>query len=394
LNAGSSSLKCTLLESADRAVLARASADWAGPFTRYERVGPDSERISERVPFREHGDAVARILHDLSVLPGTQSFEPVAAVGHRVVHGGDFRASVRITPAVRARIAALAELAPLHNPPSLDALAAAEALLPRVPHVAAFDTAFHATLPAAAYTYPLPDVWTRGWRIRRYGFHGLSHAYCATRAAEMLGRPLEELRTIICHLGHGCSAAAVMHGRSIDTTMGFTPLDGLMMATRCGSVDPGILTYAQLTRGLTAKEVESVLNHQSGLLGVSGISGDMREVPAAASSGHEGARLAVEVYAHRARQAIGALAVTLGGVDALVFTAGVGENSAEVRAAICRGLECLGIELDMEANLGCRPDADVARRGARARILVLATREDLAMLSEVVRVLGEQEMIS
>jgi acetate kinase len=254
--------------------------------------------------------------------------------------------------------------------------------------VAVFDTAFHATLPAAAYTYPLPHEWTHGWGIRRYGFHGMSHSYCANRAAEVLGRDIEELRLVICHLGHGCSASAVLHGRSVDTTMGFTPLDGLMMATRSGSVDPGILTYVQLERGLTAKDVESALNHRSGLLGVSGVSGDMREVLAAGRSGNARAGLAVDMYVHRVRQAIGALAVTLGGIDALVFTAGVGENSAEVRAATCRGLECLGIEIDDEANARCRPDADVARRGAGARILVLATREDLAMLEEVVGVLA------
>jgi acetate kinase len=243
-------------------------------------------------------------------------------------------------------------------------------------------------LPAAAYTYPLPDEWIRGWGIRRYGFHGLSHSYCANRAAEMLVRHVEELRLVICHLGHGCSASAVRHGRSIDTTMGFTPLDGLMMATRSGSVDPGILTHVQLKHGLGANELDEALNRRSGLLGVSGISADMREVLAAKHAGNERAGLAVDVYVHRVRQAIGALAVTLGGVDALVFTAGVGENSAEVRAAICGGLECLGLELDPGANRACRPDADVSPHGARARILVLAAREDLAMLSQVLRVIA------
>jgi len=384
LNAGSSSLKCSLMESADRAVLAQASADWAGAVTRYKRTGPGAERVSEEVSFRGHGDAVRRVAADLATaMPGGP-----AAVGHRIVHGGDFRAPVRITSAVRSRIAALAELAPLHNPPGLEALAAAEALLPEVPHVAVFDTAFHATLPAEAYTYPLPDEWTNAWHIRRYGFHGLSHAYCANRAAELLDRHAEELRLVICHLGHGCSASALRNGRSVDTTMGFTPLDGLMMATRSGSVDPGILTHVQLHHGLAPKDIEEALNRHSGLLGVSGISGDMRAVQAAARDGNERARLALDVYAHRVRQAIGALAVTLGGVDALVFTAGVGENSPEVRGAACRGLECLGLELDADANARCQPDADVARRGTRAKILVIATREDLAMLSEVVGVVG------
>ncbi|HEX5062297.1 MAG TPA: acetate/propionate family kinase [Kofleriaceae bacterium] len=382
LNAGSSSLKCSLMESTDRTVVARATADWAGSVTRYERVGPGDERVSEAVPLRGHGDAVRYALDDLATKAPTS--ERPFAVGHRIVHGGDLNTTVRITPAVRSRISALADLAPLHNPPGLDTLATAEAVLPRVPHVAVFDTAFHATLPAAAYTYPLPQAWSTDWRIRRYGFHGLSHSYATARAAELLDRPPNELRLITCHLGAGCSATAVLHGRSIDTTMGFTPLDGLMMATRCGSLDPGILTHVQLHHGMSARELEATLNQRSGLLGVSGISADMREVLAARRANHERARLAVDVYVHRVRQAIGALAVTLGGVDALVFTAGVGENSAEIRMLVCQRLECLGLEIDTDANARCQPDADIARQDSRARILVIAAREDLAMLSEVV----------
>jgi acetate kinase len=387
LNAGSSSLKCSLLESASRLVLAHASADWAGDVTRYERVGPGTSRVAESVGFRSHGDAVRYALDDLGIVDGTSSERPVA-IGHRIVHGGEFTASVRIAPAVRARISALAELAPLHNPAGLETLTAAETLLPDVPHVAVFDTAFHANLPAEARTYPVPHAWTADWHIRRYGFHGLSHAYCASRAAEMLGRSVEELRIVICHLGHGCSAAAVLRGRCIDTTMGFTPLDGLMMATRSGSLDPGILTHLQLHYGLSPHQIDDALNHHSGLLGVSGVSGDMREVLLARAH-DERARLAFDIYTHRVRQAIGALAVTLGGVDALVFTAGVGEHSAEVRLAACRGLECLGLELDANANAYCRPDADVARGGGRAQILVITAREDLAMLSEVVQVISK-----
>jgi acetate kinase len=304
-----------------------------------------------------------------------------------VVHGGQFTSSVRITPDIRSRISALADLAPLHNPPSLETLAAAEAELPSVPHVAVFDTAFHATLPPEARTYPVPANWTRDWGIRRYGFHGLSHAYCARRAAEMLGRPADELRLVICHLGHGCSASAVHGGRCVDTTMGFTPLEGLMMGTRSGSIDPSIVLHVQQHHGLTAEEVESALNRESGLLGVSDISADMRQVLASAREGHDQARLALGIYTRRVRQAIGALAVTMAGVDALVFTAGVGEHSGQVRASICTGLECLGLELDPQANAECRPDADVALTGSRGRVLVIATREDVTMLREVIRVL-------
>lgn len=389
LNAGSSSLKCTLVESTSQSVIARASADWAGNTTRYECAGPGGQQISEQVMLRGHGDAARRMLDDLELGPRARATsERLAAVGHRIVHGGTFRSPVRVTSAVRSRIADLADLAPLHNPPGLDTLDTAERLLPGVPQVAVFDTSFHATLPPAAHTYPVPAIWTNDWGIRRYGFHGLSHAYCASRAAELLARAPAGLRLVICHLGHGCSASAVLDGRSIDTTMGFTPLDGLMMGTRPGSLDPGILTYVQTKHGLSAHEVDDALNHRSGLLGVSCLSADMREVLAAAASGNERARLAIDVYTHGLRKAIGALVVTLRGIDALVFTAGVGEHSAEIRALTCEGLGCLGVELDREANVACRPDADIARAGARVRILVIATREDLAMLSGVLDVLA------
>jgi acetate kinase len=389
LNAGSSSLKCTLMEATGGAAIGRGLADWAGSATQYQYVGPGGREHSEKVSWRGHADAVRRVLHDLrhtepAALPEGSA---LAAVGHRVVHGGQFTSSVRITPEIRSRLTALTDLAPLHTPPSLATLAAAEAELPDVPQVAVFDTAFHATLPPEARTYPVPENWTRDWGIRRFGFHGLSHAYCSRRAAELLGRPLESLRLVICHLGHGCSASAVRGGRCVETTMGFTPLDGLMMATRSGSIDPSIVLYVQQRHGLTAEEVESALNHESGLLGVSGISGDMREILDAVHAGHPQAQLALAIYTRRVRQAIGALAVTLGGVDALVFTAGVGEHAGQVRQTICDGLECLGLELDASVNSACRPDADVACRGSRGRILVITTREDVTMLREVVQVL-------
>ncbi|HLJ94130.1 MAG TPA: acetate kinase [Gemmataceae bacterium] len=390
LNAGSSSLKCTLMESDNRAVLASSLVDWAGSETRYHYAGPNGKERAERVSWKGHAEAVRRVLHDLMhtepiALPKSSA---LVAVGHRVVHGGPFTSPVRITSEIRSRITALADLAPLHNPPSLATLAAAETELPGIPHVAVFDTAFHATLPPEAWTYPIPAAWTRDWGIRRFGFHGLSHAYCSRRAAEMLGRSPQGLRLVICHLGHGCSAAAVCDGRSLDTTMGFTPLEGLMMGTRSGSIDPSIVLHVQQHHGLTAEQVETALNHESGLLGVSGISGDMRQVLAAAHVGQQQAQLALAVYAHRIRQGIGALAVTMGGIDALVFTAGVGEHAGEVREAVCAGLECLGLELNAQANATCRPDADVARPGSRGRILVIATREDLTMLHEVAGVLA------
>lgn len=390
LNAGSSSLKANLVESRDGREVASGLADWAGSVTRYRYTGPDGQEHSEDVSWKGHANAVQRFVSDLTqcdpiALPDRSH---LGGVGHRVVHGGPFTSSVRITPQVRERIGALVNLAPLHNPPSLEALTAAQAELPDVPHVAVFDTAFHATIPPHAYTYPVPESWTRDWGFRRYGFHGLSHAYCARRAAEMLGRPAKDLRLVICHLGHGCSAAAVQEGRCVDTTMGFTPLDGLMMATRSGSVDPSIVLNVQRSHGLTVDQVERILNRESGLLGVSGVSADMRQVLAAARAGQGQARLALDIYAHRVRQAIGALTATMGGIDAVVFTAGVGEHAAEVRESICARLEYLGLELDRDANAVCQPDADVAGQSSRARILVISAREDVTMLREVVEVLG------
>lgn len=389
LNAGSSSLKCTLMAAADHKVIAESLTDWAGAATHYQYVGPDGRKVAEDVSWRGHAEAVRRMVHDLMhvapiALPDRSA---LAAVGNRVVHGGPFTSSVRITPEVRARIDALADLAPLHNPPSLATLAASEAELPGVPQVAVFDTAFHATLPPEAWVYPVPEHWTCDWGIRRFGFHGLSHAYCARRAAEMLGQTPNQLRLVICHLGNGCSACAVSGGRSVDTTMGFTPLEGLMMGTRSGSIDPSIVLHVQQHHGLSADQVEAALNHDSGLLGVSGISSDMRQVLDAVHAGHPQAQLALDIYTRRVRQAIGALAVTMGGVDALVFTAGVGEHAAEVRASICVGLDCLGLELDAQANAVARPDSQVESRGSRGRILVIAAREDLTMLQEVVEVL-------
>src|SRR5262249_46722605 len=272
--------------------IARGLADWAGSATHYEYAGPDSREHSENVTWRGQADAVRRVLHDLRHAEPTALPErsTLAAIGHRVVHGGQFTSSVRITPEIRSHLTALADLAPLHNPPSLATLAAAEAELPDVPQVAVFDTAFHATLPPEARTYPVPEKWTRDWGIRRFGFHGLSHSYCARRAADMLQRSADDLRRVICHLGHGCSASAVRGGRCVDTTMGFTPLEGLMMATRSGSIDPGIVLHVQQHRGLTAEQVETALNRESGLLGVSGVSADMRQILARAKDGHEPAR--------------------------------------------------------------------------------------------------------
>ncbi len=267
-----------------------------------------------------------------------ERFTAIEVVGHRVVHGGsEFPDSVLIDHGVKEDMARLAELAPLHNPPALAAICAAEAALPDAAQVAVFDTAFYAHLPPKAYIYPVPYEWHVNWGVRRFGFHGISHQYCARRAADMLGRDLAQLRIVSCHLGGGCSATAVRGGVAIATTMGFTPMEGLMMGTRAGSVDPGILIYLLRSHGLTADEIDDALNCRSGLLGVSGVSADLAKVADSAEQGNHRARLAFDMFADRVRSAIGSLAVAMGGVDVLIFTDRVGENSAILRAAACEG---------------------------------------------------------
>jgi acetate kinase len=386
LNTGSSTVKFSLIESDDEQPLLEGLLDWASPPARL-RVGRPGEKPEESVrPAADPASAVTDLLGELERRLGGRS--AVGAVGHRVVHGGAAHTrSERVTEALKESLAGLAELAPLHNPINLEGIRAAEKAWPAVPHVAVFDTAFHATMSDAARTYAVPHSWTEDWGLRRFGFHGLSVAYCADRAARMLGRPAQGLRLVVCHLGNGGSVTAVADGRGVDTTMGFTPLEGIVMGTRSGSVDPGLLLFLLHRKGLSADDLDRALNREAGLLGLSGVSGDLRQVQLAARAGQPRARLAMEVYAHRLRQAIGAMAATLGGVEALVFTAGIGEHSAEVRAQACRGLECLGLELDPAANLERRPDADVAAASSKGRILVIATREDLTIVRETVRVL-------
>jgi acetate kinase len=387
-NAGSSSLKFSLFDAVRERLLAEGGIDWSSKPTRLVVRREGQPEVCRELPLGRHAEALTCILDELQVRTAAplRGPEGIQAVGHRVVHGGrSYTAAVRITPEVRQVIAELADLAPLHNPPSLAVIEAVERTLPGVPQVAAFDTAFHATLPAAAYTYPIPETWTRDWGLRRYGFHGLSHSYCARRAAELIGR--DDLRLVIAHLGNGASVSAVRCGVCIDTSMGFTPLEGLMMGTRSGSVDPGMLIYLLREKGMSADELDHALNYESGLLGISGFSSDMREILAAVPL-DPAARLAVEVYVHRIRQTVGAMAATLGGVDGLVFTAGVGEHSAEIRERVCETLGHLGLELDRAANRDCTPDVDVAAPGSPGRILVVTTREDLTIVRETLRLSG------
>jgi acetate kinase len=357
VNAGSSSLKLSVLDDADAVVAAGGVGEWDGQDT----------------------SALDKVIEQAGALD---------AVGHRVVHGGpDLRGPVVVGAETQAKIEALTPLAPLHQPRALAGIRAAAALLPGVPAVACFDTAFHATLPAAAATYALPLTW-RELGVRRYGFHGLSHAWASRRAAELLGRPAEELRLVTAHLGAGASLCAVAGGRSVDTTMGFTPLDGLVMATRAGSVDPGALLWLQRERGLVASDIESALEHESGLLGLFGPSGDMRDVEAGLARHDADARLAYDVYIHRLRSSIATMTASLSGLDALVFTGGVGEHSAQVRADACAGLAYLGLALDPSANPSVAADADVSDPAAAAATLVVTSREDRQIAGETRSVVG------
>jgi acetate kinase len=352
VNAGSSSLKLRVLDAADSVV---ASADLPAP-----RGAADTAAVK---------DAIG-------------SFGNVDAAGHRIVHGGTvYRAPVLIDPGVRQRMAALSDLAPLHQPKSLAALDAVQAVLPDVPAVACFDTAFHATIPDSAATFALPAEWRERWTLRRYGFHGLSHAYVSRRAAELLdGR--SGARVVSCHLGAGASLAAVHDGRSVDTTMGFTPLDGLVMATRSGSVDPGLMLWLQEHAGMPAAELAATLEYRSGLHGLAG-TGDMREVLTRAAAGDERAELAREVYLHRLRGYVAGMAAAMDGLDVLVFTGGVGENSAEIRSRAMHGLGFLGIREDTGTNTAGTGDREIGRPDARVRSLVISAREDIEIARQV-----------
>ena len=361
VNAGSSSLKLRVLDENDRVVASRDS-DASGDETELLR---ELEAILDEAP-------------------------SIDAAGHRVVHGGpEFSGPTIVNPSVEDALDGLADLAPLHNPPAIAAMRALDALRPGLPTVACFDTAFHATLPAAASTYAIPAAWAKRWPLRRYGFHGLSHSYASRRAAELLDRPLAELRIVTAHLGAGASLCAVAGGRSVDTTMGFTPLEGLVMATRSGSVDPGLLLWVQRHGGIAAEEMERALDRESGLLALSGRSGDIREIVAGIEEGDERCRLAFDTYVHRLSAGIAAMAAAMGGIDALVFTGGVGENSVQVRAATGTAGAFLGIEIDGTANHGDHRDRVISTPKSAVAALVLSAREDIELAAQVRERLAE-----
>ncbi len=383
LNAGSSNLKCSLFDVADRGDLPLEAppALWQG------EIEGARLRVQTRAGATLETDLEADSMGE-SLTPLLQSLwsgqtavvaapDEIALVGHRVVQGGRYRGPTRVTDEVKAEIARLIPLAPSHNPAALAGIEAVGQLLGAVPQIAVFDTAFGADLPDAAAIYPIPyEQAQRG--LRRTGFHGISHADCAARATAMLGGDVSELRLISCHLGNGCSLSAVENGICVDTTMGFTPLEGLMMGTRSGSVDPG-LTLHLLRGGLTTDELERMLTRESGLKGVSGVSGDMREVMAARSEGNVRAALAFDIYLHRLRAGIGAMLASLGGLDALIFTGGVGQNSATVRAAACEKFGFLGLSVAPDKNEGVSINCDISSADSAVRVLVLRAQENWAI---------------
>ena len=392
LNSGSSSQKSALFDLgpdiSDDPVppLWEGKLEWDGEQEQLAIRNASGKELREtkQTPSRQRPASVATMLQNLWGGPTAvlKSASEIAVVGHRVVHGGSkLTGPTVIDDSVKREIADLSAIAPLHNRVALEGIELIEKLLPGTPQIAVFDTGFHRTLPPEAKVYPGPYDWyQRG--IRRYGFHGINHQYCAHRTAQLLKRDLSTLKIVTCHLGNGCSLAAIDGGKSVNTTMGFTPLEGLMMGTRCGSIDPGIVTYLMRVEHVGYYELDSALNRHSGLLGVSGVSSDMRDVLDAMRKGNERAKLAFDIFVHRLIVEIGAMAASLGGLDALVFTAGIGENSPEVRGAACDKLAFLGLRLDDHKNSQARSDADISAPGSPVRVLVIRAQEDWAIARE------------
>jgi acetate kinase len=394
LNSGSSSQKSCLYEIVGDQLsehppkpVWQASVDWTHHqgFAELEVKTAENAVCKEKIQADSYASVTERVL--VTLLEGEtqviKEAKEIDAVGHRVVHGGqEYNQATLVTEEVKATIRRLASFAPIHNPANLEGIEATEKVFPEAAQVAVFDTGFHSHIPLSAAVYPGPYVWYEKEGIRRYGFHGISHQYCSQRAAQLLGKDLNSLRLIICHLGNGCSLTAIKDGKSIDTTMGFTPLDGLMMGTRCGSLDPGILIYLLRKQGIDADKLDDILNHDSGLKGISGISGDMRAIQTAIGEGNTRAQLAFDMYIHRLRSHIGSMLAVLGGLDAIVFTGGIGENHSLTRSAACEAFAFLGLKLDETKNQAAPKDQDIAAVDSSIRVLVIQTQEDWAIAQE------------
>ncbi|MBN1935444.1 MAG: acetate kinase [Anaerolineae bacterium] len=397
LNCGSSSVKYQLIEMEDEHLICKGIVERIGEqdaIIRYRPVGRDEKRTVR--PVADHTEAIDDFLSDLldPEIGVLKDKHEIAAVGHRVVHGGEsFAESVQIDDPVIRAIDECVAFAPLHNPANLLGIRVCMNLLPDTPQVAVFDTAFHQTMPASSYLYALPPKYYREYKVRRYGFHGTSHRYVSQKAAEVLGRPIEELKIITCHLGNGASIAAVQGGKSVDTSMGFTPLEGLVMGTRCGDIDPALVLYLMQQEGLTSQQMDDLLNKQSGVVGLTGGTQDMRDIEDGAQAGDENFDLVLNIYCHRIKKYIGAYAAVMGGVDAIVFTGGVGENSPVVRERVCKSLEYMGVKMDAKCheinqiyNRGRRADTPFISCGPTA-VLVLETNEELVIARDTKQVL-------
>ena len=390
INAGSSSLKYQLIDMDTVTVLAKGLC---------ERIGIDGSNlqhknlvkgISEKVESKmeSHADAIRMVIDALTDAEYgvIKSMDEIGAVGHRVVHGSEYFAdSCVIDGKVMEALKMCIPVAPLHNPPNITGIEACEKIMPGVKQVAVFDTAFHQTMPKKAYMYALPYEYYEKYKIRKFGFHGTSHRFVSAEAAKMLGKPIEDLKIITCHLGNGSSVAAVDHGKCVDTSMGFTPLDGVVMGTRTGSMDPAVVTFLMENAGMTAKEVDTLMNKQSGVFGISGISSDFRDLSAAAEDGNDRAQLALDMFTYSVTKLIGAYAAAMGGVDAVVFTAGIGENDGAIRAKVVENLGFMGIKVDPEKNRVRGEAVDVTADGAAVKTLVIPTNEDLMIALDTQR---------
>lgn len=381
INCGSSSLKYQLIDMNGEKVLAKGLVERIGiEGSRIKHDTTGKERVIIEEPMKDHKRALELVLEAIvdEKYGAIKSMDEIGAVGHRVVHGGeDFANSVIIDEEVMAALERNIDLAPLHNPPNIMGIEACQELMPDTPMVAVFDTAFHQTIPADNYIYPLPYEYYEKYKIRRYGFHGTSHKYVSQRAAEILGKDIKDLKIVTAHLGNGSSVTAVKGGKSIDTSMGFTPLEGLTMGTRSGDIDPAIIPFLMEKEGLTFEEVNNMLNKKSGVLGISGVSSDFRDLEIAAEEGNERAKLALDIFANRVRKYIAAYAAQMCGIDVLVFTAGIGENSASMRELICNGLEFLNIVIDKELNNVRGEEAIVSKNIGGVTIMVIPTNEEL-----------------
>ena len=393
LNCGSSSIKFALHDVKRDLVLARGLIEKIGEERQYLHYKTERHSLDKEIRAKTHSDGMKVMVSILldKEYGVVKDLSEIDAVGHRVVHGGPFfQEPTILTEEVIEKIRECIPLAPLHNPANLVGILEAKKVFDKVPHVAVFDTAFHQTLPEEAFIYAIPYEYYEKCKIRRYGFHGTSHKYVSLRAAELLQRPINELKMITCHLGNGVSLTAISGGKSIDTSMGFTPLEGLVMGTRCGDLDPGVVFYLQRTLGLSVDEVDEILNKRSGLLGISGISNDMRTIIHHAEKNDKRCRLALKIFTYRIKKYIGAYFAILGGLDALIFTAGIGENSPEVRRMICHGLEHLGIEIDDDRNQRIIGGMEgfINKPGAKIAILVIPTKEDKMIAYETYRVIS------